>query len=147
MLRSDLKAAEIFRDASGRVVDFHALRHTFISNIVLSPATGAVDGRMHNALEKCGLTANIKVEVLPAPVAQLDRASVFGTDSHLPQRLFQQSDTISDDSARSICAAPGSKKASEGLTSDPQLAQLIEAWPGLPEPIKAAIVVMVNNSG
>ncbi len=34
ILRRDLKAASIpYRDASGRVVDFHALRHTFISRL------------------------------------------------------------------------------------------------------------------
>ncbi len=35
MLRVDLEAAGIaYRDSSGRVVDFHALRHTFITNLV-----------------------------------------------------------------------------------------------------------------
>ncbi len=39
MLRADLEAAGIpYRDGAGRVVDFHALRHTFISNIVRSGA-------------------------------------------------------------------------------------------------------------
>jgi len=35
MLRADLADAGIvYRDDSGRVVDFHALRHSFISNLV-----------------------------------------------------------------------------------------------------------------
>lgn len=39
MLRVDLKAAGVpFRDVSGRVLDFHALRHTFITAIVRSGA-------------------------------------------------------------------------------------------------------------
>ena len=34
MLRADLEAAKIdYKDAAGRVVDFHALRHTFITNL------------------------------------------------------------------------------------------------------------------
>jgi integrase len=34
MLRKDLEAAKIaYRDADGRVFDFHALRHQFISNL------------------------------------------------------------------------------------------------------------------
>ena len=40
MLRADLEAAEIaYRDGAGRVVDFHALRHTFITNVVRSGAS------------------------------------------------------------------------------------------------------------
>ena len=40
MLRADLDAAGItYRDGSGRVIDFHAMRHTFISNIVRSGAS------------------------------------------------------------------------------------------------------------
>ena len=40
MLRKDLEAAMIpYRDGAGRVVDFHALRHTFISNVVRSEAS------------------------------------------------------------------------------------------------------------
>ncbi len=39
MLQRDLKSAGIaYRDDAGRVVDFHALRHTFISRIVSSGA-------------------------------------------------------------------------------------------------------------
>jgi len=39
MLQVDLEAAGIaYRDGAGRVVDFHALRHTFISNVVRSGA-------------------------------------------------------------------------------------------------------------
>jgi len=37
MIRADLKAAGIaYRDAEGRVADFHALRHTFITNLARS---------------------------------------------------------------------------------------------------------------
>jgi len=37
MLRRDLRAAGVpYRDSQGRVVDFHALRHTFVSNLARS---------------------------------------------------------------------------------------------------------------
>ncbi len=40
MLRADLKAAEIeHRDADGRVLDLHSLRHTYITRLVASRAT------------------------------------------------------------------------------------------------------------
>ncbi len=43
MLKRDLKAAGIlYRDASGRVADFHALRHTFITRLARSGVTPAV---------------------------------------------------------------------------------------------------------
>ena len=40
MVRADLAVAGIpFRDSAGRVVDFHALRHTYITNVVRSGAS------------------------------------------------------------------------------------------------------------
>ncbi len=40
ILRQDLKAAKIpYQDEAGRVADFHALRHSFITNVVKSGAT------------------------------------------------------------------------------------------------------------
>ena len=40
MLQKDLELAEIdYIDDSGRVFDFHALRHTFITNLVKGGAT------------------------------------------------------------------------------------------------------------
>ena len=43
MLRKDLEKAEIkYRDESGRVADFHSLRHTFITNIVKGGASPKV---------------------------------------------------------------------------------------------------------
>ena len=39
MLRGDMEAAGVaYEDATGRVLDFHALRHTFVTNVA---ATGA----------------------------------------------------------------------------------------------------------
>jgi integrase len=40
MLKRDLKAAEIpYKDEKGRFADFHALRYTFITNLVKSGVT------------------------------------------------------------------------------------------------------------
>ena len=40
MMREDLAAAGVdYKDASGRVADFHALRHTYISNIGRLPVS------------------------------------------------------------------------------------------------------------
>jgi hypothetical protein len=49
MLRGDLEAAKIaYRDAKGRVFDFHALRHQFISNL----ARGGVHPKEAQALAR-----------------------------------------------------------------------------------------------
>ncbi len=49
LIRSDLQDAGIpYRDASGRVVDFHALRHTFITNL----ANGGVHPRLAQKLAR-----------------------------------------------------------------------------------------------
>jgi len=49
MLRADLEAAGIsYRDGAGRVVDFHALRHTFITNLM----RGGVHVRVAQALAR-----------------------------------------------------------------------------------------------
>jgi hypothetical protein len=49
MLRGDLEAAGIaYRDASGRVADFHALRHTFIPNL----AAGGVHPKVAQSLAR-----------------------------------------------------------------------------------------------
>ena len=48
-------------------------------------------------------------------------------------------------------AAPATARSAEkspGATdSDPALARLIDAWPSLPEPVKAGIVAMVKHDG
>ena len=49
MIRADLRDAGIpYRDASGKVVDFHALRHTFITNL----ANGGVHPRLAQKLAR-----------------------------------------------------------------------------------------------
>jgi len=236
MLKVDLEAAGIpYRDVAGRVFDFHALRHQYISAVVRSgasvkvcqdlarhsdpkltmnvythlgvhdrtagldalpdvtprkpdreaaratgtddataspearPATGgqraahaqragapscdsvrvpatikaAVDeGRKPLRTKgKCGTAGGNEAH---APVAQLDRASVFGTEAASSQLPQTQADTESDRAARSACAAPSPKNGPEATDSDPELQRVIDAWPSLSPAVKAEILAKVE---
>jgi len=47
MLRVDLRAAGIpYRDGAGRVVDFHALRHSYVTHLVRAGLSVAVVQRL-----------------------------------------------------------------------------------------------------
>jgi hypothetical protein len=56
-----------------------------------------------------------------------------------------------DSPGNSINPAPGGAKSGapspENAAIDPALAALIEAWPTLPEPIRAGILAMVQAAG
>jgi len=75
----------------------------------------------------------------------LDRASVFGTDTQSAQVLNQEVDREFPLAARSACAA---RSAKELETEEPyaDLAQVIKAWPDLPEAIKAGILAMIKTA-
>jgi len=110
------------------------------------PQLTATGPRRRIALRRRHLRTPAAGRVQPdARVAQLDRASVYGTDSRQteppkPQALTQNA--IADDSAP--MSAQVSKPAITDQRSDPELAQVIEAWAGLPEALKAGIVAMVK---
>jgi len=86
MLRIDLETAGIaYRDGSGRVVDFHALRHTYITMIVSSGTTLRVAQKLarhadikntmrYAHAELCDLKA--AVETLPAMLPQQRKEGV-----------------------------------------------------------------------
>jgi len=80
----------------------------------------------------------------PAPVAQLDRASVFGTDDGAAQLSKPEPDTPSDGAARSACAARRPKNGPQPTDPDSELAKVIDAWATLPKPVKAGILAMVE---
>ena len=91
-----------------------------------------------------------------APVAQLDRASVFGTEAAHPQGQGQSGLTASPatpDSAPGSAQPPKpaiiSPQASAAIQAqaDPDLALLLDAWADLPEALKAGIVAMVKAAG
>lgn len=44
-------------------------------------------------------------------------------------------------------AKSGAVHHCQELPADPDLARLVEAWPELPQPIRAAIVAMVDAAG
>lgn len=73
MLKADLQDAGIeYTDASGRDVDFHALRHTFITNLALAKVHPAVAQKMarHSSIE---LTMKFYTHVLrPSEVQAVD---------------------------------------------------------------------------
>jgi integrase len=79
MLKRDLKAAGIpYRDASGRVADFHALRHTFITRLARSGVAPAVAKSLarHSAIT---LTMDYYTHVLIEDErSALDRLPVIG---------------------------------------------------------------------
>ena len=91
MLRADLKAAGIpYCDRDGRVVDFHALRHTFVTNLARSGVHPTVAQRLarhsdvnltlsrytHTTLEAQGEA----VRALPDTSGPADAAEATGTD-------------------------------------------------------------------
>ena len=76
-----------------------------------------------------------------ARVAQLDRASVYGTEDENPQPPCSSKTCIDSEpcACHSLCQTP--------VKDDPDLAALLDAWPTLPEPVKAGIVAMVKAAG
>ena len=69
-----------------------------------------------------------------ARVAQLDRASVYGTDAKNPQPASE-----------SRTYSKGTDCACHGLCqNDADFGLLATIWPALPEPVKAGIVAMVK---
>ena len=106
MLKVDLEAAGIpFHDDAGRVVDFHALRHTFISRLARSGVwpsvaktlarhstiTLTIDRYTHTLVED-GRTA---VEKLPAIIANADPVTMQATGTDPPHQIAHHSDTAS----------------------------------------------------
>ena len=83
MLRDDLEAAKIpYRDAAGAVLDFHALRHTFITNLVRAGVHPRIVQQLarHSTME---LTMNVythlEIRDAAAALEQLPRVGVKAT--------------------------------------------------------------------
>jgi hypothetical protein len=76
-----------------------------------------------------------------APVAQLDRASVFGTGEPPAQPRGKQAtcDSPAEPLCQRLC-----QFAAEVAPTAPDLAALLTAWPNLPEALKAGIVAMAR---
>lgn len=80
MIRADLKAAQIpYKDDSGRDLDFHSLRHTFITNLALAGVHPAVAQKLarHSKIE---LTMKYYTHVLhESEVAAIKKLHVLAT--------------------------------------------------------------------
>jgi len=119
MIRIDLTAADIdYEDDEGRVADFHALRHTFISNL----ARAGVHPRNAQALARhstIDLTMNVYTHVAMA-------------DLH--------------DDVESLPGLSGKPQAAKGDSTETDvpldLAGLISAWGELPGNVRSAIAAL-----
>jgi len=76
----------------------------------------------------------------PARVAQLDRASVYGTDDKKSQGACGE--TTCGNHTNGACHSLCQTLAETG----PELAVIVTAWPSLPEAVKAGISAMVRAS-
>ena len=64
---------------------------------------------------------------------------------HKIRRPMAESHKSNSDKELRIATQPtGHQLATDTCMTDPGLAAIVDAWPGLPEPIKAGIVAMVK---
>ncbi len=124
MIRVDLTAAHVeYKDAKGRVVDFHALRHTFISNL----ARAGVHPRNAQALARhstIDLTMNVYTHVSMNDLAD---------DIESLSAIAGESSAVCSNSA----AAPEPAVPEE-------LASIAGNWHSLPENIRSAISTLAG---
>ena len=95
IMRADLLSAKVaYKDASGRIVDFHALRHTFISNLANggvhpsvaqrlarhSTITLTMDRYTHTFLGDRQTALDVLPDLDKAPKAEAQEARATGTD-------------------------------------------------------------------
>lgn len=128
MIRNDLKPAGVdYEDAHGRFADFHALRHTFISNLSragVHPRNAQALAR-HRTIE---LTMNVYTHVNMKDLAEdiENLPSVVGTSPIVQPQ-----------------PSPASK-ASNTKTTQNELANLNNNWDSLPEHIRGAISTLAG---
>jgi hypothetical protein len=133
MLRIDMTAADLeYEDDRGRVADFHALRHTFISNL----ARAGVHPRNAQALARhstMDLTMNIYTHV---------NMRDLGRDvESLPALGMAQTATVPEapgTAELAVAPAPASNVPEE-------LSGLASNWDKLPEHIRNAIVSLARG--
>jgi len=107
MLRADLRAAGIaYRDNDGRVVDFHALRHTFITNLkqagvhpkvaqILarhSTITLTMDHYSHTVVGELTEAVSALPDLSVSPTGDMEATGTFGKDRfHCPLHWASES--------------------------------------------------------
>jgi integrase len=126
LIRADLKAAGIpYMDASGRVADFHALRHSYITSLAMSTAPVKVVqslARHSTPTLTLGLYAHVQLfdqtaalDGLPVqsgpttPKTEAATLAATGTyGQHIDSRLAHHLPTTGDGSGRIVSATVGS---------------------------------------
>jgi len=127
MIRNDLKAAGVdYEDAHGRVADFHALRHTFISNLSragVHPRNAQALAR-HSTIE---LTMNVYTHVNMKDLA----VDVENLPSVTGSNPIAQPETLVHEQINTT-------------TSQNELAGIASNWDSLPEHIRGAISTLAG---
>lgn len=126
MIRIDLTAADIeYEDAHGRVADFHALRHTFISNL----ARAGVHPRNAQALARhstIDLTMNVYTHVSMTDLASdVENLPAMDETPEKPELTPEPQPSATPDSSA-------------------DLATLLGNWDSLPGHIRAAISTLAG---
>ncbi len=128
-------------DPDGRFATRFAKSCGFDRTSADSGGLSASEPNCEKALADSGKAAIIKAKKQQAPVAQMDRASVYGTEATNTQP--PESSNTCDDSSPSACHSLCQTRA-ETAPLDPDLAALVKVWPDLPQAVRAGIVAMVK---
>lgn len=131
MLRLDLSDAKIDPvDAEGRIVDFHAQRTTFITDLAragVSPATAQKLARHSDINLTLGTYTCLEAQDLMTALQKLPALSLTGTRTPNSEQPTGNSDETRPD-------------------IDPRLGGVVSAWPELTEHIRQAILALVATS-
>ncbi|MBI4880779.1 MAG: tyrosine-type recombinase/integrase [Planctomycetes bacterium] len=114
MVQRDLAGTKIDREVGGEIVDFHAIRHTFISRIVRSRVNVNVAqelARHSTPVLTIRLYAHVRLRGLAAPVDAANRVGAGSDSVNGPQRIPKQ---LQPDSAREHAAGCEMMLAEEG---------------------------------
>ena len=206
ILAIDLKAAGIEPETDSGVIDFHALRTTYVSHLVSSGAsvkTSQVLARHSSPVLTIGVYAKASLHDISGAVESLpdltpaagdrEAMSATGTEGNSIPTATQNATSMVVDGSQvhglqvvsanpseavklrqnhtnykgrpsstpadpipstrqypnesgSIRPATATQNATRLLPDDPGLAAVVDAWPELPEAIRAGIVAMINAS-
>lgn len=128
MIRIDLTAAHVdYEDTQGRVVDFHALRHTFISNLAragVHPRSAQILAR-HSTID---LTMNVYTHINMSDLAD----DIESLPTVAEANVVASSETIATLKPADTSAFPD------------ELASLASNWNSLPEHIRSAISTLAS---
>ena len=136
MIRLDLEAANIcYQDPQGRVADFHALRHTFITNL----ARAGVHPRHAQALAR-----HSTLDLTMNTYTHLNLHDLTADIEALPAFTNQAPGNLRDGHAdcRPTSSLPDGQV--EGPLASPELAKLAENWNTLPDHIRHTIHALAN---